>query len=221
MAGLGGGLLGGDHYEVRVDVEDGATAFLTTQSATKVYGSERACSQRIVGRVDDGATLAVVPDPVVCFAGAKYRQSVDIELAPRGSLALFDGYTCGRSARGEKWRFASYAARSTVRRASRPLAIDATRLEPNGGPIADRMGPYEVWLTLLAFGASFERVRSAMLHSPSPSEGGVLAAPSAVGSDGAALRVAAECFEVGARVFRPCFDELAQWLGDDPFARKW
>src|SRR5579863_525984 len=78
MAGLGGGLLGGDHYEVHLDVERGATAFLTTQATTKVYGSERACSQRIVGRVHDEATLAIVPDPVVCFAGARYRQSVDI-----------------------------------------------------------------------------------------------------------------------------------------------
>jgi urease accessory protein len=171
--------------------------------------------------VDDGATLAVVPDPVVCFAGARYRQSVDIELAPRASLVLFDGYTCGRSARGEKWRFASYEARSTVRRASRPLAIDSTRLEPGGGPIADRMGPYEVWLTLLAFGGAFDRLKRAMLRPPNLATACVLAAPSAVGSDGAALRVAAECFEVGARVFRPCFDELAEHLGDDPFARKW
>jgi urease accessory protein len=223
LAGLGGGLVGGDHYEIRIDAGPAVSALLATQASTKVYRSRTGASQRLHAFVADDASLAVVPDPVVCFADARYRQTIVVELAPRGSIALFDGYTCGRSARGEKWRFAGYESRTSVFRGGRPVAIDAVRLDPAHGPIAERMGRFEVVLSLLVMGAAFAAVRDAMLGSgPSPVvRAGPAFAVSPIDSDGAILRVAAPSFESAARLFRPSFEILARVFGDDPFARKW
>jgi urease accessory protein len=224
LAGLGGGMVGGDSYDIRVDVAERATGLLATQATTKVYRSEgRGCSQTISASVARGGLLVLLPDPVVCFGGARYRQQTNVDLAADGALVVFDGYTCGRAARGERWAFDSYVSRLEVVRDGRPVLIDAVRLADDEMRISDRMGRFDVIFTLFAFGAPFRAVRDAMFASvPALSRvGPVLASASPIGPDGAVLRVAATGFEIGTRVFRPSFSAIAGVLGDDLSARKW
>ena len=223
LATLGGGLVDGDRLEVGIDVGSGATALIATQASTKVYRSPSGCAQRLSARVADGAALAVLPDPVVCFAGARYAQQVDVELAPDASLMLLDGYTCGRGARGERWKFSRYASRTTVTRRGERAVVDATRLEPAHGSIVRRMGRFEVVLSLLVLGPRFEPVRDALVGQAfaAGASGGVIASASPLGADGVVARVAAEHFEQASHAFRSSFIRLARLLGDDPFARKW
>jgi urease accessory protein len=232
LASLGGGLVDGDRIAVDVDVGEGAWALLGTQASTKVYRSPEGgagSSQRLSARVEAGAVLAVVPDPVVCFADARYEQVIDVALDPTASLCLLEAYSSGRSARGERWAFAGYASRTTVTRGGARSIVDATRLDPRHGVIADRMGRFDVVLSLLAVGPRFASLRHAMLSSSSPSSapcarcaaGSVLVAASPLAEDACILRVAAERFESASRVLRSSFASLAAVLGDDPFARKW
>jgi urease accessory protein len=248
LSSLGGGLVDGDRVDVDVDVGERASALLGTQASTKIYRSPAGgagCSQRLSARVAAGAVLTVVPDPVVCFAEARYEQAIDIELAPSASLWLIDGYSCGRSARGERWAFSRYASRTTIMRGESGgvrSIVDATRLDPLQGPLAERMGRFDVVLSLLVVGPRFAEVRSAMLASSSSSSqssrssssssssaapssaatsDAVLVSASPIGEDACILRVAAERFESASRVLRSSFALLARALGDDPFARKW
>ena len=85
MSSYGGGLVDGDRVSLDVTVERGATAFLSTQASTKVYRSREGTASRLEALVDDDALLVFAPDPVVCFAGARYRQWQRITLAPRGT----------------------------------------------------------------------------------------------------------------------------------------
>ena len=223
LSNLGGGLVDGDHVELDVRAEEGSKAFIGTQASTKVYRSPRGCSQRLVARAEEGAALAIVPDPVVCFAGARYRQEIAVALAPAASLVLVDGYTSGRAARGERWEFAAFESRTTITRAGAALVVDATRLDPAAGPIAERMGRFDVILSAIAVGPRFAAVREAMLAPlghPSPGEATIVAA-SPIGADAAVLRVASDGFESASRAMRRSFDAIARVLGDDPFARKW
>jgi urease accessory protein len=223
LVSLGGGLVDGDHVGVSVDVEDGAAALVGTQASTKIYRSPRGCQQALHVRAGGESTVVLVPDPVVCFAGSRYRQRNHVVLARDASLVILDGYTCGRSARGERWRFDLFDSRTTIERDGRPVIVDACRLDPAHGPLADRMGHVDVVLTLIAVGPAFSRLRDVMLAghpTPSCSDREVVAT-SAVGDDGAVLRVAAERFERASYLLRPSFAELARGLGDDPFARKW
>ena len=223
LASLGGGLVGGDRLSVHADVAEGASAFLSTQASTKVYRSPRESFSSLTARVERGAALAIAPDPVVCFAGARYGQEITVSLARDASLLLVDSYTCGRSARGERWDFARYAARTTVAREGAPVLIDATRLDPAQGSIAERMGRFDVVASLLAMGPLFAPVRTTILASaaaPSPGSAAIAAA-SPIGENGAILRILADRFESASRILRPSFSALAGVLGDDPFARKW
>jgi urease accessory protein len=223
VATLGGGLVGGDRIDLRLNVASGGAALLGTQASTKVYRSADGCGQRIAVVAGDEATVALVPDPVVCFAGAHYDQQTRVTLGRDASLLLVDGYTSGRKARGERWQFGHLASRTTVERGGRAVLIDATRLDPRHGPLAHRMGRFDVVLTVVAMGPRMSAVREAMLVARSaPSAGDrVVVAASPLGSDGAILRVIAERFEAASLVLRPSFAFLTEVLGDDPFARKW
>ncbi|HLK37672.1 MAG TPA: urease accessory protein UreD [Polyangiaceae bacterium] len=223
LVNLGGGLVDGDRIATRVDVGERAAVLVGTQASTKVYRSPQGCAQHLEVSVAPAAWAAVVPDPVVCFAGARYEQRTRVSLARDASVVLLDGYTCGRAARGERWRFDGYSARTTVmREGGRPI-VDAVHLDPRHGSIEERMGKFEVVLTLLAVGPRFAPLREVMLTrrpAPSPDDDEVVAA-SPIGEDAALVRVGARRFEGASRALRPSFGELVRVLGDDPFARKW
>lgn len=223
LANLGGGLVDGDRLELKIEAEHETMALIGTQASTKVYRSPRGCSQRLEVRVGDGAAIAIVPDPVVCFAGAKYQQEVDVSLATTASLFLADGYTAGRAARGERWQFARFESRTMISRGGLPIVTDATRLDPAHGPVAERMGRFDVLLSVIAIGPRFGAVRQAMLAPlPRPTRcDDALVAASPVGADSAILRVMAPSFESASYSLRQSFAALAEALGDDPFARKW
>ena len=219
---LGGGLVDGDRIELGVTAEAGTFALLGTQSSTKVYRSPRGCSHTLDVRVAPGAAVAVVPDPVVCFADARYTQRTNVSVDRSGSVLILDGYTCGRAGRGERWSFARFDSRTTVVRAGARSIVESTRLDPAHGAIAERMGRFAVILTLIAVGPRFRPVAESMLvprSAPSPSSRAIVSA-SPIGDD-AILRVAADRFETASHLLRPSFAVLARILGDDPFARKW
>jgi len=227
LATLGGGLVDGDAVSLSVDVDGGACALLGTQASTKVYRSPGGTTQRLHARVASGALLALVPDPVSCFAGARYAQDVEVHLEDeRATLVLVDAVTCGRAARGERWAFARYSSRTRVWRAGRLLATDTVLLDPAHGDLAERMGAFDAFATVIVVGPRAEEVRARVLAAPSSRPGearaeGRLQSASALGADAALGRVAAASARQVIASTRALLEPLARQLGDDPFARRW
>jgi urease accessory protein len=223
-ATYGGGLVGGDAIALGVEVEAGAAALLSTQSATKVYRSPRGASQALSARVAEGALLAVIPDPVACFAAARYRQTTDVTLADGASLVLVDALTCGRAAHGERWDFADYASRTTIVRGGRTLAVDATRLRPEDGDLRGRMRRFDAVGAAFAFGPRAAPLRAAFLALAADAAAapkGALVAASPLGDDGVVLRIAATSTAALLAALRAALAPVPALLGDDPLARKW
>jgi urease accessory protein len=218
---FGGGLVDGDCIDLAVDLAPGTFAFLGSQASTKVYRSAGGCSYTVDVKVAEGACAAIVPDPVVCFAGARYTQRLRVATEPGASVVVFDAYTCGRAARGERWDFARLDSRTSIFRAGARAIVDATLLDGAHGSIRERMGGFDVVATLVAAGPRLAALRDQMLRTRPGSAGGAIAAASPVGDDAVVLRVVADRFASASRILRPSFLALAGALGDDPFARKW
>jgi urease accessory protein len=223
VASLGGGLVDGDELRLRVHVERGARALLGTQASTKVYRSRRGSSQSLDAVVDDDALLAVIPDPVVCFAEARYAQRTTIALAPGASLVFLEAMTCGRSARGERWAFHSYASKTRIERDGRPIFVDGVLLEPEHGALIERVGRFDAIATLVVIGAQTEPIRAALASPSEPptAKEDCVSSVFPLGHDGVVARVAAISAERAATCVRDWLAPLARVLGDDPFARKW
>ena len=173
--------------------------------------------------VADGALLVSIPDPVACFAEARYAQTITVDLAPTASLVLVDGFTAGRSARGERWELHRYTARTLVSRVGTPLLLESIVLDPAQGELPARLGRFDALATVALFGPRVAALREAALAAALPlaRKAPLLAAVSPIGDDGALLRFAGSSVEEVSAAVRRCLAGLGALLGDDPFARKW
>jgi urease accessory protein len=225
VASYGGGLVAGDDVCLEVDVEEGATALLGTQAETKVYRSWGApCRLDLRARVGAGATLVVLPDPVSCFSGARYRQIQRFDVAAGGTLLLVDTLVAGRAARGERWAFDEYSGRNEVTCGGRLVLADALRLSRSEGPaVAARMGDIDLLATVVGIGPRIAAHTTALLSElgrlPADAGAGVLVAASPLAL-GIHLRLAARSVEAGLGRLRAVLAFLPEILGDDPFSRR-
>ncbi len=221
---FGGGLVDGDAIDLDIVVDEGATLVVFTQSPTKVFRGSS--SQRI--SADVRGTLVLLPDPVACFAGARYRQRVDVSLHGEGSCVLLDGFTAGRPAFGERWAMQRIAMTTTVRRDSVLVARDALLVDAADAPVAARLDRFDAMTTLLAIGERVARLFPPMLarSDEHPHAASVVAAPSVLaacrdaGVPGAIVRIAATSPTLALAEARRRLRNLPDIDVVDPFASR-
>jgi urease accessory protein len=221
---LGGGLVDGDQLTVGLEVARGASALLSSQGANRVYRSPRGCRSELSARVREDALLVLVPDPTMCFTGARYVQHQDIQLAPGASLVLLDILTAGRSANGERWAFSRYASTLRVHREARALLDERWLLEPTHGALPERLGRFDALGTVLLVGPALDSAREALAAHvgtlPVTPRAGLVCSASPLGGEGLLLRAAASSVESLLRTTREWLSFLPALLGDDPWARR-
>jgi urease accessory protein len=228
-ASYGGGLVGGDHLEIDVDVEAGASAFLSTQASTKVYRSPAGASTRLAARVGAGGVLVSLPDPVVCFASSAYRQTQTFAIDPSAGLVALDWMTSGRRGSGERWAFDGYASTTRVEIGRRLALHDAVRLERADGDLASRAGRVDVLATLVIAGGRLAvdaaDAVATVAALPVERRGAVLVSasslPGPASTLGCVVRVGGAQIEDVRGILRGLLDFVPELLGDDPWARKW
>jgi urease accessory protein len=222
---LGGGLVGGDEVRLSVEVEADARALLTTQASTKVYRSLRRASHDLTASVARGALLAVVPDPVVCFAGADFVQRQQYDLSGSASLVMVDWFSSGRHASGERWAFKRYETRFHVKREGEPIAFDGVVLERNLDTVAERMTRFDVFVTAIVTGPLVSADAAALLarigQTAVVRDSNLVMSASTLRDGGTLLRMAGADAEETGRVLRKQLAFLPALLGDDPWSRKW
>ncbi len=221
---LGGGLVDGDHLTLEVEVATGATALLASQGANRVYRSPHGCRSDLRARVEEGALLALVPDPTACFAGARYAQTLDVQLAPGASLVLVEMVTAGRSASGERWDFSHYASTVRVHREGQALLDERWLLDPAHGSLRERLGRFDALGTVVLVGpalaAAREELAARLGALPVTPRAGFVCSASPFGTEGLVLRGAATSVEALQQSVRGWLSFLPGLLGDDPWARR-
>jgi urease accessory protein len=133
-----GGLTGGDALRLRVGVEPGAAACVTTQAAEKIYRSLGPDVRIGVDlAVGEGATLEYLPQETILFDRARLARHNRAEVAPGGRLLAAEMLVFGRAARGEVLRHGSVFESWRVRRAGRLVWADALSLDGDIGARLD------------------------------------------------------------------------------------
>jgi urease accessory protein len=221
----GGGLVGGDALRLTIGIGAGASAFLSSQASTKIYRSLHRSSVELEATVSGGGQLVLWPDPVVCYAGSTFRQTQCIDLTDDAALILVDTMTSGRRASGERWQFAEYANRITVRQNGRAVLFDSTRLSGGAGDLAARMGRFDVLSGVALIGPRFKddvrAITGAVAARPIEKRADLLVSAAPLGDSGCLLRVAGRSIEQVTGLVRGYLSFLSCLLGDDPWTRKW
>jgi len=221
----GGGLVDGDAVSMDVAVGDGAAALVSTQASTKVYRSTRGTESRLQAHVAGGGLLVLIPDPVVCFSGARYRQSQAVRLDDGAALVLVDWVTSGRRASGERWQFEEYVAHTAVTVGGRRALHDAVSLRAAHGDLRRRMGRFDVLALVVLAGAQCEEaardVRARVEDRLPSRRADLLMSAALLRTGGCALRIAGRSVEQVGQAIEGLLDFVPPLLGDNPWSRKW
>jgi urease accessory protein len=221
---LGGGFVDGDEVRLDLRVARDAAAFVSTQGPTRVYRSPRGCTSETRAEVAGGAFLALVPDPTACFAGARFRSRCEVDLASGASLVLLDALSAGRSHRNERWAFRTYSSGLRLAMEGGVVLDETMLLEPEHGPLAERLGRFDLLATLLLAGSLLTEAREEVSRRIESTPVGVrtrlVESKSRLGPDATLVRIAAVSVEEGLARIRSHLRFLPGLLGDDPFSRR-
>jgi urease accessory protein len=111
------GIAGGDQLSIKLDVEAGAHAQLTTPGAGKWYRSKGPqASQQISLNVARDAVLEWLPQEVIVFDQAQAHSSTTITLAEGARAIGWDILCLGRTASGEKFTQGSFRQQIRLQR---------------------------------------------------------------------------------------------------------
>jgi urease accessory protein len=210
---LGGGLVNGDRLDLELSVGPRARAFVSSQGPTRVFRSARGAAAPTVARVEEGGVLMLFPDPTACFGGARFAQSTEVSLAPGSSLALWDVLSAGR----ERWGFAR--CESTLR--VLPFLDERWLLDPEHGPLEERMGRFGAIGTLLLVGPLFtglaQSVRERVDAGPAGRGAPLVESASPLRDGALVVRAAAPSVQQLVQRLRHHLATLPSLLGDDPW----
>jgi urease accessory protein len=177
----GGGLVGGDKIQLRVDLADHTKLVLLTQGSTKIFKSPSrtvVSGQALSVKLGQGAALCYLPDPTQPFGDSVYEQRQTFSLDPicSSSLCVLDWVSEGRRARGESWTLHSWEGRNEVREPAlgvnvpgRLLLRDAVILSDNqhikqGIGLLEKTDGMGVYGTLILYGPVFRQLGEYFLH---------------------------------------------------------
>ncbi len=151
---ISGGVLGGDQLAVTAHVGPGARAQVTTTGATRVYRHRTGlpdAQQLTHFSVAAGGLLEYLPDPLIPFAGSRYRQRTRFELDENAGLFAWELVTPGREASGELFDYEHLEIESRITVQGEPIAFEKMCIVPSlrspSSPL--ELGRYRSFATLL------------------------------------------------------------------------
>ncbi|HEY1090652.1 MAG TPA: urease accessory protein UreD [Burkholderiaceae bacterium] len=129
------GLVGGDTLELRLNLQAGAHALLTTPGATRYYRSDqgRLASQGLHASLAAGARLEWLPMEAIAYPGCEGLNSARFELAPGAELLAWDLLALGLPGAGQPFERGSFSQRLEVADAW----LEQGRIAADDAPLMD------------------------------------------------------------------------------------
>jgi urease accessory protein len=169
-----GGIAGGDHLRLSVDVAPGARVQLTTPGAAKWYRADgRPSAQRIEFSLAEGAVLEWLPQSTILFDGIDARSDVRVRLAHDSVYIAFDVVCLGRTASSERFVQGTWRQRIDIERADALIWSERALLR-GGDPLLSALAGLNaapVFGTFAAMAANIPDELIAALRATAPSRG--------------------------------------------------
>jgi urease accessory protein len=139
LVNTAGGLVGGDHHTIDIQVGAGAAVLACAQAAEKVYRSLGADS-RIDLRLQVGAGgwLEMLPQETILFDRSRLRRQTIVNLAPEGQFLGGEIIVLGRHASGEQLEEGLLQDHWEIHRDGRLVWIDRFQLAEDIGQLSRR-----------------------------------------------------------------------------------
>ena len=127
-----GGILQGDHLEIKIISNKNTDAYITTQAATKIYKVEnQIATQHIDVSLEKNSYLEFLPKQIIPHKSARFFQEVNFTLDTDSTMLYSETISAGRIAHGEKYDFESLIFRLNAFDTNKKILFsEALNLEP-------------------------------------------------------------------------------------------
>jgi urease accessory protein len=137
LINTGGGIAGGDRFDLDIAAGEKARLAVGSAAAEKVYRSLGPAAQiGIRLSAGAGASLAWLPKEMILFDDARLDRTIEIDLAPDARLVFAEAVVFGRTGMGEAVEHGLFFDRWRVRRGGALVYVESVRLD---GAIAEKM----------------------------------------------------------------------------------
>lgn len=187
-----GGVLQGDRYAVEMEVGPGASAHVTTQSATKIQSMDSNYAvQAQTLRLGEGAFLEYLPEPTIAFRRSRFLSDTRIAMHPTATLFFSEIIVPGRRYHhpDEHFGFDVYSSATTgFDDGGRETFSEKFVLEPRRRSLRSLgvLGPFEIYgsvllLTPRGFAETIRKRLPADVHQERPVAWGASRLPNDAG----------------------------------------
>ncbi len=128
----GGGYLDGDRYQMKIHLGENAKLTLTTQGATKVYRTPKSYAyQESEILLQAGSFLEYIPDPLIAYQNANYKQKNIIRMDKTATFLYSDIITPGWSPEGKHFSYSSIQLLNEIYIDDELVVFDHIKLDPS------------------------------------------------------------------------------------------
>ena len=136
-----GGVVGGDTFDVKIEVSPNAKVLVTTPAACKFYrsGGAIACQKQII-KVAARGVLEWFPSENIFFSGAKAKLETKVDLSEKSHFIGWDILCLGRPAAGEEFSQGNLVQRFNIFQNGRPVRLDKLVIQENDPVLGAKWG---------------------------------------------------------------------------------
>lgn len=102
------GILDGDEYRIKVDLDEGCSLDLQTQSYQRIFNMQNSALQQVEVQMAKGSSFQYLPHPSVPHENSDFTAKNKIYLSDNCRLIWGEVLTCGRKLNGEVFLFTKY-----------------------------------------------------------------------------------------------------------------
>jgi len=102
------GILDGDHFDIKIELEERCRLQLHTQSYQQLFSMKKGASQQMEVFLEKGASFVYLPHPGVPQENSIFTTRNKIHLSENCELIWGEIITCGRKLNGEIFKFSKY-----------------------------------------------------------------------------------------------------------------
>ena len=136
-----GGVVGGDSFDIKIDVDPNANVLITTPAAGKFYRSAgREAYQKQAIKVADHGVLEWFPSENIFFPGAKVKLETRVDLSEKSHFIGWDILCLGRPAIGETSSRGQLTQRFEIFQNGRPIRLDKLVIQGNDLALDEKWG---------------------------------------------------------------------------------
>lgn len=204
----GGGYLDGDTYRMKIQLDEFASATLTTQSATKIYKTpNKPAYQETTIDLKNGSYLEYLPDALIAYKNARYNQKNTVHMEEGATFLYWDILTPGWSPDGDYFSYDSLRLINEIYMNDELILFDHIKLNPEEQNITG-LGFMEGYTHLGSFIMIDEKITNELLdrlyETINEQEGDFKAGLSMLEVQGCTIRVIANSTQVIERIFSAC-----------------